>query len=689
MKRLSLILLVLTVWRPVIAPAQTSGQYAADIATIIDSQKEAIAQARQALEHATAKNMRAALESAIKEMDRSQKELEAAKSSPEKLSPALAAEQSAYQDLLKATPREYRMRRSRQNQGGGGSGQPNQRELDQLDMAEDNTRYETESQATSSQTAQQKEQSETMDKLKQLARRQQDLNERLRDLQTALQEATNDQERDEIQRQLKRLRDEERQMLSDMDELRQKMEQSPDAGRQAQAQARQQLAQTRNDVQKASQSLDNQAVSEALAAGARAEENLQNLRENLRQQSSSQFAQQLRQMRQQARDLAEHEEKVGQDLDKLAHSDEKSLDDSGPRDAIVNQMARQETALTNLLAQMRNVTEQSEATEPLLSKQLYDIIRQADLAHTDNQLEVGGQLAERGFLPQASQAEQTARQNIDQLRKDVDRAADSVLGSEADALRYAQKQLDTLSSQLAKDLAAGTNNSPAPSETQQNGTPRNHAQNRQARGASQNGQPAQGNDANQTAQASQGEQPGNQSQASPSGKAGQSGQRGHAGQGNPQSANARDANGGNGASDSAASTAETLRDFAKQLGASGGAGGLGENGPITGNNYVDWVERMRDVEQSVDSPEIRNQLATVRERVGVFRRFYRQSGRPPSKDELQAKALAPLTLARDWVAQELARAQNERSLVPLDRDPAPDKYSEMVRKYYENLSSPQ
>jgi len=677
-----------------IGGAETNNQYAADVAIVIDSQKEAIEQAKQALEHTTAKKTREALESAIKEMEHSQKDLEASKSAPEKLSAALAAEQSAYQDLLKATPREYRMRRSRQGQGGSGSGQPNQEEVNQLDMAEDNTRYETESQAAAAQTAQQKEQSETMDKLKQLARRQQDLNERLRDLQTSLQAAKDDQERDEIQRQLKRLRDEERQMVADMDELRQKMDQSPNAERQAQA--RQQLQQTRNDAQKASQALDSQAVSEALAAGARAEEKLQNLRENLRQQSSSQFAQQLRQMRQQARDLADREEKLGQDLDKLAHSEQKSLDDSGPQKAIVDQMAKQENALTNLLAQMRNVTEQSEATEPLLSKQLYDIIRRADQSHTDNQLEVGGQLAERGFFPQASQAEQAARQSIDQLRKDVDHAADSVLGSEADALRYAQKELDSLSSQLAKDLASATNGSPAPSDAAgRQGGPQDHQPDpqRSPKRGNSGQRPSQANDAQQTAQAGQAgqTQAGQRGQRGQKGK-GQSGQPGDGDQTSTAEQQASDAGGANGASDSNGSAktgTDTLRDFARQLGASGGAGGLGENGPITGNNYVDWVERLRDVEQSVDSPDIRNELATARERVGAFRRLYRQSGRLPSKQEVQTKALAPLTLARDWVAQELARAQNERSLAPLDRDPAPDKYSEMVRKYYENLSSPQ
>jgi hypothetical protein len=82
-------------------------------------------------------------------------------------------------------------------------------------------------------------------------------------------------------------------------------------------------------------------------------------------------------------------------------------------------------------------------------------------------------------------------------------------------------------------------------------------------------------------------------------------------------------------------------------------------------------------------------LATVRERVGVYRRDFRENGRTPSNEDLQNKVLAPLALARSWVEQELARTQNDRSLVPLDRDPVPDKYSELVRKYYEKLGSPQ
>lgn len=628
--------------RPLPTPAtHASGDYASDIGVILDSQGQALEQARGLLDQGAETRDQAALEAAIKEMERSRAALEAAKKSPEKLSAALSAEQSAYQALLKATPREYRMTRSRnRNQGGSGAGQPNQQELNQLEMTGEDNRYETERQATATPTQQQREQAQTVDRLKQMARRQQDLNDRLRDLQTALQEARTDQEREEIQRQLKRLRDEEHQMLSDVDELRQQLEQSPDAARQANA--RRQLEQTHTDVQRAAQELERQSVSEALAAGSRAAQNLQDLRENMRQQTSSQFSRQMRQLRNQARDMDSRENQIARDLDELNNSDRKPLDDSSQRQSLVEQMARQQSALTNLLGEMRAVTEQAESTEPLLSKQLYDILRRADQTHTDSQLEIAGRLADRGFLPQASQAESAARTNIDELRQSVDRAAESVLGSEAEALRYAQKELDDLAGQMARELRGGTNStSTPPAETTRNQNPQNE---------------------------------GNSSQAQRSGNS-TTGQ------------NAAAAEGQAGAKSGGNSEREQLRQFAQQLGA--GAGGLGQNGPITGNNYMDWSEHLRDVEQAVDSQDVRNQLATVRERVGVYRRYYREKGRIPSNEELQNKVLAPLALARDWVGQELSRAQNDRSLVPLDRDPVQEKYSDMVRKYDEKLGSSQ
>ena len=688
--------------RAILSPAGVTGGYTFDVGVVLAAQDQALEHARRVLDGGGNARDWAALEAAIKEMEHSRAALEQARKSPEKLPAAIAAEQAAYQALLKATPREYRMTRSRnRGQSGNSSGQPSQQELNQLELNKEENRYETERQATATPTQKQREQTQTVDRLKQLARRQQDLNDRLRDLQTALQEAHTDQEREEIQRQLKRLRDEERQVLSDVDELRQRLEQSPDAV--TQADARQQLERTRSDVQRAAQELERQSVSEALAAGSRAEQNLQNLRENLRQQTSSQFAEQMRQMRSQARDLANHEIQIAGDLDALNNSAQKLLDDTPQRQSLVERMTRQQSALTNLLGEMRAVTEQAESTEPLLSKQLYDILRRADQLHTDNQLEMGGRLVDRGFLPQASEAECSARQNIDELRQSVDRAAESVLGSEEEALRYAQRELDDLAGQMAKEMSARTNATASAAEVDSRGqgqtnspaTGGDRAAQRPGNGRADTnaiaGAASNAGEENVQARSAQSSSPNPQNAGREGGNT-QGNNRGNANQaqrpGNPsagQNTASEEDQAPAGGGDSAGR--ERLRQFAQQLG--GGGGRLGENGPITGNNYMDWSDRMRDVEQTVDSQDVRNQLATVRERVGVYRRSYRQNGRLPSSEELQTKVLAPLALARDWVGQELSRAQNDRSLVPLDRDPVQEKYSDLVRKYYEKLGSPQ
>jgi len=711
------------------APARPTGDYATDLAVVVEAQGQALEQARQSLEKAPAGAARAAFQTAIDAMERAKGSLAKAATAPDQLPAALSAAQAAYQALLKASPAEYRLSRSKSRGKGAGSasaGEPGREELDQMELQGEENRYETERQASAAATPQQREQSETVDRLKQLARRQQDLNERLRDLQAALQEAPTPKEREEIQRQLKRLRDEERQMLGDVDETRQKLEQSGDPA--AQASARQQLEQTRSDIQRAAEKLEKEAVSDALASGARAEEGLQSARENLRKGVSSQFSDQMRQLRGQARELANREGEIARGLGDLSKPGQKTLDDSAPRQALARQLADQQNALTNLLGGMRAVTEQAETAEPLLSKQLYDLIRQTDQARPDNQMELSQRLLERGFLPQAEQAEGTARRQVENLRQGVEKAAERVLGSEAGSLRFAQKELEDLARQLAADAGdpgaagpggtngmaraggagRGTNQGPAAARAERSGGERAQAQaagggqggrtNATARagqpGGGQSpagadrkpgeGEPGDGSPGSETAAngaPGAGNQPGRtpgQGRGNRSGgtDGGQGEERGQ----NPGSGAGGDSRGPEGGVD-------RLTEIARNLGSpqGGGRGGGGINGPITGADFVDWTERMRDVEQALDSPDLRQQLATVRERVGAYRRAFRQSGSRPSGAEMSTQVLGPLARARDWVAQELSRARGEQSLVPLDRDPVQEKYADLVRQYYEKL----
>lgn len=134
-----------------------------------------------------------------------------------------------------------------------------------------------------------------------------------------------------------------------------------------------------------------------------------------------------------------------------------------------------------------------------------------------------------------------------------------------------------------------------------------------------------------------------------------------------------------------------MNNLVRQFGGAHGAGGLnrGEgdaaNGPITGNNFVDWASRMRDVEQVLDEQALRNQLATARERAASMRADFRQSRIKPKADLVRRQILDPIDEVRVELHDDLARLTDTNNLVPLDHDPVPEIYSELVRKYYEKL----
>jgi hypothetical protein len=516
-------------------------------------------------------------------------------------------------------------------------------------------------------------------------------------------------------------------MLNDMDELRQQMDRAEDPN--SMAEARQRLDETRSDMERAAQEMDRNSASQALAAGTRAQQSMRDLREDLRKQTSSEFSEQMRQMRTDARDLARREDELARQLDSLANSEHKSLDDSSTRQQLAEQMAQQQSALTNLLAGMRAVTERAENTEPLLSKQLYDTLRRADQLHTENLLDVSSQLASRGFYPQASEVERSARTNINDIRRSVERAAESVLGSETDELRYAQKELDDLARQIDRELASAGTNGTAPANGLRNGETNrsNLLSNAQGRGqrparpgdantnsapglASSNGEGAntnlaagdnpdqQGNAApNQNGQQNgqqpgQSEQPGQRAETQGRSGSGQNGGRGNqvannANSGTENAPSSSEANGEQpGGSNGGARGGDQLGRLLEQMSGPEGRGG-GGGGPITGNGYADWADRLRDVQRVLDSDDLRNQLGTVADRVGAFRTEYRNQGRMPGPAIVQQQVIAPMTQVRVWLQEELARHENSATLVPLDRDPVPDNYSEVVRTYYENLGN--
>ena len=762
-----------------------TSSYAEDAKVVSDAQAQALAQAEETAEEARAPRQQALWKTVTSEMEKAIEKLKDAAKEPAPLAQALPAEQAAYQALLKLQARETQITRRNSKGGGGGGGSANQRQIDQLDLKQSENRYETQRQAKAPENKERREQLAVMNRLQELARRQQDLNERLKELQTALQEAQTEKEREDVKRRLKRLEEEQRQMLADADEVKQRMDRQENQSQMADQ--RQQLDQTRQDIQKAADAAADGSVAQALASGTRAQRQLQQMRDEMRKQNSSQFAEDLRDMRTEARELSRQQEELGQKLDELAKGGaqpkRKSLGDSGEDKELGDKLTEQKERMNRLVDKATQISEQAENTEPLLSRQLYDSVRKvtqddtnavkqtrSELANsgrllrsTDDQLqklterEQGGKaldltraMLNEGNLPQARQAGQRARGEIDDLKRGVERAAESILGDDAEQLKLAQSELDALTDQLKREIAqaggAGQQDGAKPGQPGQRGQPGDQRQagtqgendpsaaggagaepGQQPGEQGQPGQKGQGRQPGKSGDRSQkmagGNQPGQQPGQQPGEGGQQPGEQPGQGQGQgaaPQTAQSGGRQGGDaqqqaGQRGTQPGQIADARGQRPQIGnnqrGGGGAnrggnfnidnilnngGGYGGNfggfedgranvGPITGGDFNRWSERVRDVEELVDTPEMRKAVAAALERARTMRRDFRQDQKKPDWTVVQLEILQPLVEVRNRVAEELSRRDNKDSLAPIDRDPVPTRFAESVRRYYEEL----
>ena len=78
-------------------------------------------------------------------------------------------------------------------------------------------------------------------------------------------------------------------------------------------------------------------------------------------------------------------------------------------------------------------------------------------------------------------------------------------------------------------------------------------------------------------------------------------------------------------------------------------------------------------------------VARIRDRARAVRLDYKRFGKKPDWDVVRTQIAEPLAEVRSRVSEELARRESRDALVPLDRDPVPARFSELVRRYYEQL----
>ena len=652
--------------------AAVSAEYAAAAAVVRDAQFDALDQA-EAVAGVTDPGLAALWSAVRRSMGTASERLEEAPKSVAALTPALAAEQSAYQALLRLQEREYAVAAA-QNQPGqrrSSRQQAMQRQLDQLDLQQADDRYETESQAQAQTSPQRTEQLQILSRLRELAQRQQDVNQRLQELQTAQLEARTEEEREQVRRELQRLREEQQRMLADLDELRQRMDRPENQSRLAEQ--RQQLEDTRETMRRSADATQQEAVSQALADGTRAQRQMESVRDDLRRESAGEFAEDLHRMRSDARELVSRQEAIQQQMDELLNPQQRMLSNEQEKQELVNQLAEQKERLNSLVQDTTRIAAEAEVAEPLASRELHDALRafvQDDVAFVTEleeelvnrgmltrtlqerlraaardpgakSVEATAEMIRQDYLTVADRAEERTRAGVARLATGVERAAERVLGDDTEALRRARQQLDDATRALEREMAQAEQQEERPTAGSATLASRDEQD------------PAGSTPSDGAGQDQAGSRPTQEQGQEPRGA-----QRG-----------------------GAASAVDLDR-----LLAGDSRPGVGEwSGPITGDGFLAWSDQLREVEELLEGSEWRNDVALARDRARVLRQRVRGQSERPDWATVRFDIMGPLVEVRDRVHEELARRDVDRALIPIDRDPVPGRYVELVREYYEEL----
>jgi hypothetical protein len=606
--------------------------------------------------------------------------------------------------------------------GQNASGEPSESSedvpRDELDLKPMDTPYQAEKQAQPEPPAgTESEAGEAMEILKrldELAKRQRDLNEEMQALQNALEEAATPEEKAAVERQLKQLREQQREMLADVDQLREK---TNDPAQQAtEARQNEALDEAREKAQQANEQLNENKLGEALAAGRRAQESLEELHEDFRETSAARLAEQLRELRQDARALEERQRELAEAPAADEQPRAERLRDRPETDAGI---AQQREDLQQLLDSMRQTAESAEKAEPLVAQDLAEALRQADQNRIAQSLE---QMEQSG--PDSAAAEQAA-EGIAGLTREIEGAAERILGNEAQALRYARDELQRLAEQAAGEAgqtepgegtppgqapgegqpgaqagtepAEGTQPGQAPGEGQPGtqagtepaeGTPPGQAPGQGQPGAQAGTEPGEGTQPGQApgqgqpgAQAGtepgEGTQPGQApGQGQPGAQAGtepgEGTQPGQApGQGQPGEGRQPGQGGG--------------RAQASSGGGGNGRGGSSPDSPITGEGFEEWSDRLYDLEAIVEDPDAQAAVARARQASREMRKDFKRHSVEPGADQLQKEVIGPLAEAARKIDARLRELDRKDPLAPVGRDPVPDRYNDLVRRYFEEL----
>ncbi len=383
---------------------------------------------------------RAYYREAITHLEKAVGELNGAVSDISRIPVAVEAERAAYDALTHVAPSSYMMKQSRKPNAG--KMQEKTSQMNNLDFAKQEDRYQSKSEAMSEKEQEERSQmEELLAQLRSLARRQDEVLERMRELESRIRESMDEKEREASKRELKKLSDEQRALAQELENAQQKAAEKNEAL----AQQTQEMDAARQAAQRAAAALEKGALDEARASAARSSEKIRAGGNALRQQLSGRTREAARELQDRAQELASEEKKIADALGSQKKGPAR-LSEAG----VGKEVEAQRKRLKMLQEEMQRAAEATEVSEPLFSKALQDAHRSV----VQNQIELKLKVVEDALAARredvARRAEKSASDDVLELARAVEKAADEVLGDDAQALRQARAAVEKIARELSE-----------------------------------------------------------------------------------------------------------------------------------------------------------------------------------------------------------------------------------------------
>ncbi len=586
------------------------------------------------------------------------------------LSEATVHQQMALRLIARMKPRDAQVQQT-QGGGGGGGGAQNRPDISELEMARNRNFYEQENLTREQQEAA----DEVLKKIKELAQRQENVNEELAKLISELQNAHTEEERERLARKLERLREEMQNNLDRLDEAMQELSSNQLSNEQARK-AQDDLERARHQMNRSLEQMERDRLQQARTSGSRAMDALEDIQEHLEQFARGVAAQRMRELQENMDELRDRQHEIAEKAEQALEyhkspsmADQKALENS----TIDIQDKKEELAkdFVGMMNEASELAERSQQTQELMSRKLGDWMRETSREGLLEDIEESEILVNYGIWDSAAREEKKIAAKFDEVAEKLRAVAESLVDDDLEAMQKALERMDGL---LEREEVAGLRPDDSGGE-QQAGAREGPEQEEDAeagggRGEQESQAPGENEESEgRVARAEEGGEQGPQEGDSQQGGPEQSTEGGQSSQAQGDSRRAERNDGTRtGGSRNAFDSLGAMRDFADW-------------------GYQDWLRDLRDAETLLPpGTEFRTEVTRIRERIEMMRREWRTRALAPQYDLFLEMVARPLEDVAEQLHREIEKNLSEKEFLLTDEGDIPERYKERVSNYFKRLA---